>query len=146
MSNKQLLVLFACGGSESGAGLRRRLPPPKVPPEESFSRSIRVLSRTVSPTSSSLFTQSREGQCVLLRAASPHQSLHAKAYRFAQLTDVHIEPFYNPEPQVVCGRCFLFCTRGNHQKSTWVVVKIIVPFWIPIIIRNLIFRVPKKES
>ena len=26
----------------------------------------------------------------------------------------------------------------------WVVVKIIVPFWIPMIIRHLIFRVPKK--
>ena len=26
----------------------------------------------------------------------------------------------------------------------WVVLKIMVPFWIPIIIRPLIFRVPKK--
>ena len=26
----------------------------------------------------------------------------------------------------------------------WVVVKIMVPFWVPIIIRHLIFRVPKK--
>ena len=26
----------------------------------------------------------------------------------------------------------------------WVVVKIMVPFWIPNIIRHLIFRVPKK--
>ena len=26
----------------------------------------------------------------------------------------------------------------------WVVVKIMVPFWIPSIIRPLIFRVPKK--
>ena len=26
----------------------------------------------------------------------------------------------------------------------WVVVKIMVPFWVPIIIRPLIFRVPKK--
>ena len=26
----------------------------------------------------------------------------------------------------------------------WVVAKIMVPFWIPIIIRHLIFRVPKK--
>ena len=26
----------------------------------------------------------------------------------------------------------------------WVVVKIMIPFWIPIIIRHLIFRVPKK--
>ena len=28
--------------------------------------------------------------------------------------------------------------------STWVVVKIMVPFWVPIIIRHPIFRVPKK--
>ena len=28
----------------------------------------------------------------------------------------------------------------------WVVVKIMVPFWIPIIIRHLIFRVPKKGA
>ena len=28
--------------------------------------------------------------------------------------------------------------------STWVVVKIMVPFWVPIIIRHLLFRVPKK--
>ena len=27
----------------------------------------------------------------------------------------------------------------------WVVVKITVPFWIPIIIRHLIFRVPKRD-
>ena len=26
----------------------------------------------------------------------------------------------------------------------WVVVKISVPFWVPIIIRHLLFRVPKK--
>ena len=27
---------------------------------------------------------------------------------------------------------------------TWVVVKIMVPFWVPTIIRHLIFRVSKK--
>ena len=26
----------------------------------------------------------------------------------------------------------------------WVVVKIMVPFWIPIIVQHLVFRVPKK--
>ena len=26
----------------------------------------------------------------------------------------------------------------------WVVVKIMVPFWVPIIIRHLLFRVPQK--
>ena len=30
------------------------------------------------------------------------------------------------------------------QASTWVVVKIMVPFWVLIIIRHLIFRVPQK--
>ena len=29
-------------------------------------------------------------------------------------------------------------------RDLWVVVKITVPFWIPIIIRHLVFRVPKK--
>ena len=29
-------------------------------------------------------------------------------------------------------------------SGTWVVVKIMVPFWVPFIIRHLIFRVPKK--
>ena len=33
------------------------------------------------------------------------------------------------------------CTLG---ACIWVVVKIMVPLWIPIIIRHLIFRVPKK--
>ena len=28
----------------------------------------------------------------------------------------------------------------------WVVVKIMVPFWVPIIIRHLICRVPKKGT
>ena len=29
-------------------------------------------------------------------------------------------------------------------SHTWVVVDIMVPFWVPTIIRHLIFRVPKK--
>ena len=29
------------------------------------------------------------------------------------------------------------------EFSIWVVVKIMVPFWVPIIIRHLLFRVPK---
>ena len=35
----------------------------------------------------------------------------------------------------------------EHPNSTWVVVKIVkmmVPFGVPIIIRHLLFRVPKK--
>ena len=36
-------------------------------------------------------------------------------------------------------------TFPNTKKThTWAVVKIMVPFWIPIIIRHLISRVPKK--
>ena len=30
--------------------------------------------------------------------------------------------------------------------SMWVVVKIMVPFWVPTIIRHLLFRVPKKGA
>ena len=33
---------------------------------------------------------------------------------------------------------------AKNPKSTWVVVKIMVPFWVLIITRHLIFRVPKK--
>ena len=29
--------------------------------------------------------------------------------------------------------------------SLWVVAKIRVPFWVPIIIRHLVFRVPKRD-
>ena len=32
----------------------------------------------------------------------------------------------------------------DMRQTRWVVVKIVVPFWVPIIIRPLIFRVPKK--
>ena len=33
---------------------------------------------------------------------------------------------------------------ASAAETIWVVVKIMVPFWVPIIIRPLIFRVPKK--
>ena len=32
----------------------------------------------------------------------------------------------------------------STSEFMWVVVKIMAPFWIPIIIRPLIFRVPKR--
>ena len=39
---------------------------------------------------------------------------------------------------------------GDYQKrlhfGLWGVVKIMVPSWLPIIIRHLIFRVPQKGS
>ena len=31
------------------------------------------------------------------------------------------------------------------SRHIWVVVKIMVPFWVPILIRGLIFRVPKRD-
>ena len=34
--------------------------------------------------------------------------------------------------------------RGPLWVTIWVVVKIMVSFWVPIIIRHLLFRVPKK--
>ena len=37
-------------------------------------------------------------------------------------------------------------SRANDSVDIWLVVKIMVPFWIPIIIRHLIFRVPKKGT
>ena len=41
------------------------------------------------------------------------------------------------------------CAKGawmkpNQDYRRWVVVKIMVPFWVPIIIRHLLFKVPKK--
>ena len=33
---------------------------------------------------------------------------------------------------------------GCEVAALWVVVKIRVPFWLPIMIRHQIFRVPKK--
>ena len=33
----------------------------------------------------------------------------------------------------------------NLQVPTWVVVKIMVPLWVPIIIRHLFFRVPQNK-
>ena len=35
---------------------------------------------------------------------------------------------------------------GLGEGHTWVVVKMMVPFWIPIIMRHLIFRAPKRGS
>ena len=35
-----------------------------------------------------------------------------------------------------------FCGLGI---VIWVVVKIMVPFWVPIIIRHLLFRYPKRD-
>ena len=32
-----------------------------------------------------------------------------------------------------------------HPTTMRLVVKIMVPFWVPIIVRHLVFRVPKKE-
>ena len=33
---------------------------------------------------------------------------------------------------------------GSVKGALWVVVKIVVPFLVPIIIRHLLFRAPKK--
>ena len=38
----------------------------------------------------------------------------------------------------------LYITQRVHRYYYWVVVKIMVTFWVPNIIRHLIFRVPKK--
>ena len=34
--------------------------------------------------------------------------------------------------------------ENTEPGHIWVVVKIMAPFWVPIIIRHLLFRVPKK--
>ena len=35
--------------------------------------------------------------------------------------------------------------RAELKGFTWVVVKTMVPFWVPSIIRHLLFRVPKRD-
>ena len=57
----------------------------------------------------------------------------------------------------VTGKTFWFFADENEDtslelsnpallpRSKWVVVKIRVPFWVPILIRHLSFRVPKKR-
>ena len=45
------------------------------------------------------------------------------------------------------GKAAVAKTKGERRgfgDYIWVDVKIMVPFWVPIIIRHLIFRVPKK--
>ena len=42
------------------------------------------------------------------------------------------------------GEKDMTATVISRYDLIWVVVKIMVPFWIPSIIRHLIFRVPKK--
>ena len=37
-------------------------------------------------------------------------------------------------------------TGNQKEEPMWVVVNIMVPFWIPIIIRHLICRVPKNGT
>ena len=39
----------------------------------------------------------------------------------------------------------VFKAQTAVASSRWVVVKIRVPFWVPMIIRHLSFRVPKKD-
>ena len=54
----------------------------------------------------------------------------------------------------VYSRVLGFWALASHAAArqacvltiTWVVVKNMVPFWIPIIIRHLIFRLPKKRT
>ena len=38
-----------------------------------------------------------------------------------------------------------FMGSRAYKYDSWLVVKIMVPFLVPIIIRHLLFRVPKKE-
>ena len=55
------------------------------------------------------------------------------------LENYHIRLTAGPR-RVDMGALWLF----SLVPKVWVVVKIMVPCWIPIIIRQLIFRVPKK--
>ena len=52
--------------------------------------------------------------------------------------------YYNKEPLLLTT--YPYCGSREPCIPIWVVVKIKVPFRIPIKIRHLIFRVPKKGS
>ena len=52
-----------------------------------------------------------------------------------------------PTDPTLWARVWGFGVQGFRKHSLlwiWVVVKIMVPFWVPFVIRHLIFRVPKK--
>ena len=51
---------------------------------------------------------------------------------------VHPKPYLKPLVREIAQ------FAGYRGDITWVVVKIMVHFWIPIVIRRLIFRVPKQ--
>ena len=52
-----------------------------------------------------------------------------------------LKDVYNRKPLSICGP---WINPQAKKPLMWVVVKIMVPFWALIIIRHLIFRVPKK--
>ena len=46
---------------------------------------------------------------------------------------------------IVCIRLERLPMKFASQRiNMWVVVKIMVPFWVPNVVRHLLFRVPKK--
>ena len=47
----------------------------------------------------------------------------------------------NLDDENPCKHC---ASTGSVLSCIWVVIKIMVPLWVPIIIRHPIFRVPKK--
>ena len=58
---------------------------------------------------------------------------------------------YSQQLQHLClveGSCFVELDKYRRNivdiVNIWVVIKIMAPFWFPIIIRHLLFRVPKK--
>ena len=54
-----------------------------------------------------------------------------------------MKPIYAPAVEAAGRRAGGF-VEASLGSSNWVVVKVMVPFWVPIIIRHLLFRVPKK--
>ena len=55
-----------------------------------------------------------------------------------------IWPYYNLNSCPIIYVYIYNNNNSNNNKNIWVVIKIMVPFWIPIIVRPLIFRVPKR--
>ena len=48
--------------------------------------------------------------------------------------------------RVHCPTCRNMNPSGLLHYAMWVVVKIMVPFWVPVFLRHLLFRVPKMGA
>ena len=65
---------------------------------------------------------------------------------FCVIVALQLSVFYRNISPLVPNRSHQQIACPIKLEVLWVVVKIMVPFWVPIIIRPLIFRVPQKRA